>query len=147
MACRAVVLRSHSAGRIFLYSARWGSHWRIEEEEPLGLISSPPARLQGRSFNRVTLQLSRECAMTKTIRSQFVHEVGETVEGFVILEKRTVIPPVPLERRRGVYDYLVDVPPVPMKSDSARKTVPERGSFTRSTPDDRSGVVRRLPKR
>ena len=85
--------------------------------------------------------------MTKTIRSQFVHEVGETVEGFVILEKRTVIPPVPLERRRGVYDYLVDVPPVPMKSDSARKTVPERGSFTRSTPDDRSGVVRRLPKR
>jgi hypothetical protein len=85
--------------------------------------------------------------MTKTIRSQFVHDVGEMVEGFVILEKRTVIPPVPKERRRGVYDYLVEVPPAPMKSGSARKTVPERGSFTRSTPEERSGVVRRLPVR
>ena len=85
--------------------------------------------------------------MTKTMRSQFVHEVGEMVEGFVILEKRTIIRPVPLERRRGVYDYLVEVPPTPLKSDSARKTVPERGSFTRSTPEERSGVVRRLPSR
>jgi hypothetical protein len=85
--------------------------------------------------------------MTKTIRSQFVHEVGGMVEGFVILEKRTVIPPVPLERRRGVYDYIVDVPPTPLKSDSSRKTAPERGSFTRATPDERSGVVRRLPSR
>jgi len=85
--------------------------------------------------------------MTKTIRSQFIHEIGEMVEGFVILEKHTVIPPVPLERRRGVYDYLVEVPPIPMKSAPARKTVPERGSFTRSTPEERSGVVRRLPSR
>lgn len=85
--------------------------------------------------------------MTKTIRSQFVHEVGETVEGFTILEKRTVIPPVPSERRRGVYDYLVEVPPMPLKSDSPRKAAPERGSFTRSTPDERSGVVRRVPSR
>jgi len=85
--------------------------------------------------------------MTKTIRSQFVHEVGGMVEGFVILEKHTVIPPAPLERRRGVYDYLVEVPPTAMKSDSARKTVPERGSFTRSTPDERAGVVRRVPSR
>ena len=85
--------------------------------------------------------------MTKTIRSQFVHEIGEMVEGFVILEKRTVIPPVPLARRRGVYDYLVEVPPIPMKAASLRKTVPERGSFTRSTPDERSGVVRRVPSR
>jgi hypothetical protein len=85
--------------------------------------------------------------MTKTIRSQFVHEVGEMVEGFVILEKSTVIPPVPLQRKRGVYDYLVEVPPTPMKGDSARKTVPERGSFTRTTPEQRSGVVRRMPSR
>jgi hypothetical protein len=85
--------------------------------------------------------------MTKTIRSQFVHEIGEMVEGFVIMEKHTVIQPVPLERRRGVYDYLVEVPPIQMKGDSARKTVPERGSFTRSTPDERSGVVRRVPSR
>jgi hypothetical protein len=85
--------------------------------------------------------------MTKTIRSQFVHEVGETVEGFTILEKRTVIPPVPSERRRGVYDYLVEVPPTPLKADSPRKAAPERGSFTRATPDERAGVVRRLPSR
>jgi hypothetical protein len=85
--------------------------------------------------------------MTKTIRSQFVHEIGGVVEGFTILERRTVIPPVPLERRRGVYDYLVDVPPAAMKGDTARKTVPERGSFTRSTPEERTGVVRRLPSR
>jgi hypothetical protein len=85
--------------------------------------------------------------MTKTIRSQFVHEVGEMVEGFVILEKQTVIRPVPLERRRGVYDYLVEVPPISMKGDSGRKTIPERGSFTRATPEQRSGVVRRVPSR
>jgi hypothetical protein len=98
-------------------------------------------------MTRVTISFRGSGAMTKTIRSQFVHEVGEMVEGFVILEKRTVIPPVPLERRRGVYDYLVEVPPIPMKADSVRKTVPERGSFTRSTPEQRSGVVRRVPSR
>ena len=92
-------------------------------------------------------QFREGAVMTKTIRSQFVHEVGEMVEGFVILEKRTVIPPVPLQRRRGVYDYLVEVPPTPIKAHSARKTIPERGSFTRSTPDERAGVVRRVPSR
>ena len=87
--------------------------------------------------------------MTKTIRSQFDHEIGGMVEGCTILEKRTVIPPVPAERRRGVYEYVVKVPPTAMKSsDSPRKPVaPERGSFTRSTPDERAGVVRRLPSR
>ena len=84
--------------------------------------------------------------MTKTIRSQFVHEVGEMVEGFVILDRHTVIPPAPLERRRGVYDYLVEVPPIPMKENSARQTAPERGSFSRSTPEQRSGVGR-VPSR
>jgi hypothetical protein len=52
--------------------------------------------------------------MTKTIRSQFEYEIGSIVEGFTILEKHTVIPPVPLGRRRGIYDYLVDVPPIPV---------------------------------
>jgi hypothetical protein len=87
--------------------------------------------------------------MTKTIRSRFDHEVGGTVEGCTILEKRIVIPPVLAERRRGVYEYLVDVPPIAMKSSgSSRKPVaPERGSFTRSTPGERAGVVRRLPSR
>jgi hypothetical protein len=89
--------------------------------------------------------------MTKTIRSQFEYEIGSTVEGFTILEKRTVIPPAHLARRRIVYEYVVDRPSIPMKGDSARKTVPktapERGSFTRATPDERSGVVRRVPSR
>ncbi len=90
--------------------------------------------------------------MTKTIRSQFDHEIGGLVEGCTILEKRTVIPPAPAERRRGIYEYVVDVPPAPVKSAAkkhapARATAPERGSFTRSTPEDRAGVVRRLPSR
>jgi len=85
--------------------------------------------------------------MTKTIHSRFDHEVGGLVEGCTILEKRTLIPPEPAVRRRGVYEYLVEVPPIAMKGDSARKKVPERGSFTRSTPEQRSGVVRRVPSR
>ncbi|MBZ5726465.1 MAG: hypothetical protein LAP87_15870 [Acidobacteriia bacterium] len=92
--------------------------------------------------------------MTRTVRSRFDHEVGGTVEGCTILEKRTVIPPDPVEKRRGVYDYLVEVPPAAMKPApraekvaASRKSVPERGSFTRSTPDERAGVVRRLPSR
>ena len=87
--------------------------------------------------------------ITKTIRSQFDHEVGGTVEGCTILEKRTVIQPVLAERRRGVYEYVVEASPIAMKSsNSPRKPVaPERGSSTRSTPDERAGVVRRLPSR
>jgi hypothetical protein len=87
--------------------------------------------------------------MTKTIRSRFDHEIGGMVEGCTILEKRIVIPPVLAERRRGVYEYVVEMPPTAMKSSaSSRKpVVPERGSFTRSTPEERAGVVRRVPSR
>jgi hypothetical protein len=94
--------------------------------------------------------------MTKTVRSPFNHEVGGTVEGCTILEKRVVIPPNPEERRRGVYDYLVEVPPLPAggrsgKAASARpaKTAsraPAQGSpgFTRATPDEMGSVIRRI---
>jgi hypothetical protein len=88
--------------------------------------------------------------MTRTIRSRFDHEVGGMVEGCTILEKCTVIPPEPAERRRGVYEYVVEGPqPAAIKSsDFSRKPVtPERGSFVRSTPDDRGGVIRRVPSR
>ena len=88
--------------------------------------------------------------MIRTVRSRFDHEVGGTVEGGIILEKRVVIPPDPVERRRGVYEYVVEVPPAPAaaKSSAPRKSqAPERGSFTRSTPDDMGGVIRRLPSR
>jgi hypothetical protein len=78
------------------------------------------------------------------------------VEGCTILEKITVIPPELAARRRGVYEYLVEVPPAAMKPDSPpkatkspspRKMVPEPESFTRSTPDERGVLVRRLPSR
>ena len=101
--------------------------------------------------------------ITKTVRSRFHHEVGEKVEGCTILERRIVIPPQPSERRLGVYDYLVEVPPAAVKpretherakstassrAASARSSAPEQGSFTRGTPEEMaSRVIRRLPSR
>ncbi len=94
--------------------------------------------------------------MTKTVRSPFNHEVGGTVEGCTILEKRIVIPPEPAERRRGVYDYLVDVPPLPAdarsgktassRSSKAASPAPAQASagFTRATPDEMGSVIRRI---
>jgi hypothetical protein len=85
--------------------------------------------------------------MTKTVRSRFNHEVGEKVEGCTILEKSIVAPPNPVEQRRGIYDYLVEVPPVTVKPRS-RATVPAAESFTRSTPEEMGGpLIRRLPSR
>jgi hypothetical protein len=94
--------------------------------------------------------------MTKTVRSPFNHEVGGTVEGCTILEKRVVIPPDPTERRRGVYDYLVEVPPLPVSARSgkaasakppkAARPTPAKGpeGFTRATPDEMGSVIRRI---
>ena len=97
--------------------------------------------------------------MTKTVRSRFDHEVGGEVQGCKILEKRVVIPPEPRERRLGVYDYLVEVPPAAVaepkarssrkeSSTSSRPSRPDPGSFTRSTPEEMGGrVIRRVPSR
>ena len=95
--------------------------------------------------------------MTKTIRSPFNHEVGGLVEGCTILEKHVVIPPDPVERRRGVYDYLVNVPPAPVggRTAKAAKTAhaaappAAAGSagFTRATPDEMGSVIRRVGRR
>jgi len=93
--------------------------------------------------------------LTKTVRSRFDHQIGENVEGCKIVERRVVIPPDPVEKRRGVYDYLVEVPPAPEKPQArARKAVansspPAReDSFTRATPEEMGGsVIRRLPPR
>jgi len=95
--------------------------------------------------------------MTKTVRSPFNHEVGETVEGCTILEKRVVIPPDPIERRRGVYDYVVEVPPLPVdvrpgktaSSRPAKAASPARAKgsaagSTRATPDEMGSVIRRI---
>jgi hypothetical protein len=88
--------------------------------------------------------------MTKTIRSPFDHEVGGLVEGCTILEKRVVIPPEPAEKRRGVYDYLVNVPPAPVggrAAKAARVPVAESAGFTRATPDEMGSVIRRVGRR
>lgn len=89
--------------------------------------------------------------MSTTIRSQFEYEIGSTVEGFTILEKHTFIPPAHLARRNVVYEYIVDRALTATKTRPAPKVAlkatPERGSFSRSTPEQRSGVVRRVPSR
>ena len=86
--------------------------------------------------------------MTKTVRSRFDHAVGETVEGCQILEKKVISPPDPVEKRRGIYDYLVAVPPVPANPRVRREAPPARESFTRSTPDELGGgLIRRFPSR
>ncbi len=93
--------------------------------------------------------------LTKTVRSRFDHPVGEKVEGCTIIERKVIIPPVPAERRLGVYDYLVEVPPAPAKpvktreARAARKPVQSApDDFTRATPDERpAGLIRRLPQR
>ncbi len=92
--------------------------------------------------------------LTKTVRSRFDHQIGETVEGCKILERRVVIPPDPVEKRRGVYDYLVEVPPAPEKPQarSSRKAAASSStaqeSFTRATPEEiGGGVIRRVPSR
>ena len=94
--------------------------------------------------------------MTKTVRSPFDKEIGGKVEGCTILEKKVVIPPNPAEQRRGIYDYLVEVPPaaagVSGKAAKSRtpksKPAPEpregSGGFTRATPAEMGGVIRRI---
>jgi hypothetical protein len=89
--------------------------------------------------------------LTKTVRSRFSHEAGEKVEGCVILEKRVVIPPNPAEKRLGVYDYLVEVPPTAVKPHAARETRHGNGSAsgagTRTTPEMHGTVIRRVSSR
>jgi hypothetical protein len=93
--------------------------------------------------------------LTKTVRSRFNHEVGEKVEGCTILEKRVVIPPNEAERRRGVYDYEVEVPPAVEKPravrGAGRAAAPPRpaasDSYTRTTPEENGAVIRRIPPR
>jgi hypothetical protein len=93
--------------------------------------------------------------LTKTVRSRFSHEIGEKVEGCTILEKRVIIPPVPAERRLGVYDYEVEVPPTVEKprasrggarpAPAARPATPD--TYTRTTPEEMGAVIRRIPSR
>lgn len=86
--------------------------------------------------------------ITKTIRSRFNHEPGEDIEGCKILEKNVVIPPDPVERRRGIYDYLVEVSPTTATPHFSQESKSTRESYTRSTPDEMGGGrIRRFPSR
>ena len=68
---------------------------------------------------------------------------------------RVVIPPNEAERRRGVYDYEVEVPPAVEKPrpsrGAARATTPTRAttpdSYTRGTADEIGTLIRRIPSR
>ena len=91
--------------------------------------------------------------LTKTVRSRFNHEIGEKVEGCTILAKRVVIPPNEAEKRRGVYDYEVEVPPAVEKPRSRRAAAPASSraatptDYTRTTPEEMGAVIRRIPPR
>jgi hypothetical protein len=94
--------------------------------------------------------------LTKTVRSRFSHEVGEKVEGCTIIEKHVISEPVPSEQRRGIYDYVVEVAPTPAKETKKRassrpaasaSTSGTQEGFTRASPEEVGGVIRRLPSR
>jgi 23S rRNA maturation mini-RNase III len=95
--------------------------------------------------------------LTKTVRSRFNHEVGDKVEGCTIIERIVVAQPVPAEQRRGIYDYIVEVPPTAAKEIRKRATRPAAATtarqsaspedYTRATPDEMGAVIRRLPSR
>jgi hypothetical protein len=82
--------------------------------------------------------------MTKTIRSRSNREVGELVEGHKILSKTVVIPPDPIEKRLGVYDYLVEAAEVVPPSRKTRAPAPPSSGGTRMTPSERGTVLRRI---
>jgi hypothetical protein len=101
--------------------------------------------------------------MTETIRSRSNREVGQEVEGKTILEKKVVIAPDPVNKRLGVYEYVVAVSRQDKKPPSAstgRSSSNGNGSngtsggssgnegSTRLTPEERGiGLIRRLGSR
>jgi hypothetical protein len=97
--------------------------------------------------------------MTETIRSRSNREIGQEVEGKTILEKRVVIAPDPVNKRLGVYEYVVAVSRQDKKPPSAStgtRASSSRGSSnnggnegsSRLTPEERGiGLIRRLGSR
>lgn len=96
--------------------------------------------------------------MTETIRSRSNREVGQEVEGKTILEKRVVIAPDPVNKRLGVYEYVVAAsrqdkkPPSASNSNGRRTSNGGSGSASegssRLTPEERGiGLIRRLGSR
>ena len=91
--------------------------------------------------------------MTETIRSRSNREIGQVVEGKTILEKRIVIAPDPVNKRLGVYEYVVAVsrqdkkPPSASNGNRGGSTTGGEGA-SRLTPEERGiGLIRRLNSR
>jgi hypothetical protein len=98
--------------------------------------------------------------LTKVVRSRFPHAVGDKVEGGTVVEVKVVIPPEPSLNRRGVYEYVVEVPPAaastgekhvrkkPAASESSHSSPPSPDSYIRTTPEEMgSRLIRRVPGR
>ena len=91
--------------------------------------------------------------MTETIRSRSNREIGQEVEGKTILEKKVVIAPDPVNKRLGVYEYVVAVsrqdkkPPAASTARRSSASGGDEGSL-RLTPEERGiGLIRRLGSR
>ncbi len=97
--------------------------------------------------------------MTETIRSRSNREIGQEVEGKTILEKKIVIPADPVNKRLGVYEYVVaasrqDKKPPSASHSNGNRSAGSAGSggsgenSTRLTPEERGiGLIRRLGSR
>src|SRR5690348_6282436 len=99
--------------------------------------------------------------MTETIRSRSNREIGQEVEGKTILEKKIIIAPDPLNKRMGVYEYVVAAsrqdkkPPAASSSRSSSNGASTKSNSnggnagsTRLTPEERGiGLIRRLGSR
>ena len=91
--------------------------------------------------------------MTETLRSRSNREIGQEVEGKTILEKKVVIAPDPVNKRLGVYEYVVAVsrqdkkPPAASTARRSSASGGDEGSL-RLTPEERGiGLIRRLGSR
>jgi hypothetical protein len=90
--------------------------------------------------------------MTETIRSRSNREIGQEVEGKTILEKKVVIAPDPVNKRLGVYEYVVEVSrqdkKPPSASNGSRRSGNGGEGSSRLTPEERGiGLIRRLGSR
>jgi hypothetical protein len=96
--------------------------------------------------------------MTEMIRSRSNREIGQEVEGKTILEKKVVIAPDPVNKRLGVYEYVVAASKQDKKPPSAssrngspagsRASAVGSAGSTRLTPEERGvSLIRRLGSR
>jgi hypothetical protein len=63
--------------------------------------------------------------VTKIVGSRFNKNIGDTVEGHMIIEKTVIAQPVksfdPARSRDGIYDYLVEVAPTVVNDENPKR--------------------------